>query len=149
MIARPLDLASRLRPASRDFDTLFYVNVGLLALFFALFGSRFVLSPGLSLNFQVPQVAGAGEGAMPTTSYLSVLRTGQIFTDDGLFSMAQLQDWLQAQAKQYRRPSLLIRASAGAPVSSLTEISNLAFKAGFIRVVLGAEEPAAPGAGGP
>jgi hypothetical protein len=135
MIVRPLDLASQLRPEPRDFDTLFYVNVGLLVLFFTLFGSRFVLAPGLGLNFQVPQV--------------SVLRTGQIFTDDGLFSMAQLQDWLQAQAKQYRRPSLLIRASSGAPVSSLTEISNLAFKAGFVRVVLGAEEPPAREAGGP
>jgi biopolymer transport protein ExbD len=142
MIVRPLDLASKLRPEPRDFDMLFYVNLGLLALFFTLFGSRFVLAPGLSLNFEVPQVAGAGQGATPTTSYLSVLRTGQIFTDDGLFSMAQLQDWLQAQAKQSRRPSLLIRASAGAPVSSLTEISNLAFKAGYVRVVLGAEEPA-------
>jgi biopolymer transport protein ExbD len=141
VIARPLDLASRLRAEPRDFDALFYVNVGLLALFFTLFGSRFVLAPGLGLDFQVPFVAGAQAGAAPTTSYISVLRTGQIFTDDGLFNPAQLEDWLKAQARQYRRPSLLIRASAGVPVSSLTQVYNLACKAGFVRVVVGAEEP--------
>jgi biopolymer transport protein ExbD len=142
MIVRPLDLASRLRPEPRDFDALFYVNAGMLALFFSLFGSRFVIAPGLELDFQVPVVAGAGEGAAPTTCYLSVLRTGQIFTDDGLFSLAQLRGWLEAQARLYRRPSLLIRASADVPISSLTEIDNLAHRAGFVRVVVGAEDPA-------
>jgi biopolymer transport protein ExbD len=142
MIVRPLDLASRLRPEPRDFDALFYVNVGLLGLFFTLFGSRFVLAPGLELDFQPPAVVGAGQGAEPTTCYLSVLRTGQIFTDDGLYNPAQLRVWLDAQAKLYRRPSLLIRASAGVPLSSLTQIANLAHGAGFVRVVVGAEEPA-------
>jgi biopolymer transport protein ExbD len=141
MIARPLGLAGRLRPEPRDADAVFYVNVCALALFFTLFGSRFVLAPGLGLDFELPQVAGAREGAAPTTCYISVLRTGQIFTDDGLFNLAQLQDWLNAQAKLYRRPSLLIRASAGVPLSSLARIFDLAHKAGF-RVVVGAEDPA-------
>lgn len=64
MIVRPLDLASRLRPEPRDFDALFYVNAGMLALFFSLFGSRFVIAPGLELDFQVPVVAGAGRGPL-------------------------------------------------------------------------------------
>ena len=45
MIARPLDLASRLRPPPHGTGALHYVNVGLLGLFFALFGSRFILAP--------------------------------------------------------------------------------------------------------
>jgi biopolymer transport protein ExbD len=146
VIARPLDLAARLRPEPRDFDALFYVNVGVLALFFTIFGSRFVLAPGLGLDFELPQVAGAREGAGPTTCYISVLRTGQIFTDDGLYSLAQLQDWLSAQARRSRRPTLLIRASAGVPLSSLSGIFDLARKAGF-RVVVGAEDPTAGSAG--
>jgi biopolymer transport protein ExbD len=147
MIVRPLDLVSRLRPEPRDFDAIFYVNVGVLALFFTLFGSRFVLAPGLGLDFELPQVAGVREGAGPTTCYISVLRTGQVFTDDGLFNLAQLQDWLNTQARRYRRPSLLIRASAGVPLSTLSRIFDLAHKAGF-RVVVGAEDPAAAGAAG-
>jgi hypothetical protein len=40
MITRPLDIASHLSPPPRSFDVLFYVNVGALAVFFFLFGSR-------------------------------------------------------------------------------------------------------------
>ena len=55
MITRPLDLASKLRPEPRSLDALFYVNVGVLALFFTMLGSRFVLAPGLGVDFQLPK----------------------------------------------------------------------------------------------
>src|ERR1035441_6645559 len=85
MIARPLDLASRLRPPPHGTGALHYVNVGLLGLFFSVFGSRFVLAPGLGVDFQLPQLSGARADASPTTSYIiNVLRSGQIFTEDGL-----------------------------------------------------------------
>ena len=106
MITRPLDLASRLSPEPRSFDFLFYVNVGLLALFFALFGSRFVLAPGLGVDFRLPQAAGARAGATGTTCYISVLRSGQILTDNGLLSIAELPDWLKARAQKDRQPRL-------------------------------------------
>ena len=95
MITRPLDLASRLRSAPRNFDALFYVNVGALALFFAMFGSRFVLAPGLGLDFRMPVLAGAMAGAATTQRVVSVLPSGQIFAADGLLNMAQLREWLQ------------------------------------------------------
>ena len=91
MIARPLDLASRLRPPPHGTGALHYVNVGLLGLFFAVFGSRFVLAPGLGIDFQLPQLSGAQAGAVQTTHVISVLRSGQIFTDAGLVDMPQLR----------------------------------------------------------
>ena len=68
MITRPLDLASKLRPPPRNLDMLFLVNGGLLVLFFMLFGSRFVLSPGLGVDFRLPVMAGALANATATTS---------------------------------------------------------------------------------
>ena len=59
MLTRPLELASRLRPAPRGLAWPFLVNAGLLVLFFSLFGSRFVLAPGLGVDFRLPTVAGA------------------------------------------------------------------------------------------
>src|SRR5580704_6450692 len=141
MIARPLDLATRLQPEPRNFDVLFYVNVGLLGLFFALFGSRFVLEPGLGVDFQLPTIAGAREGAIGTTSQISVLRSEQIFTDDGLLSLAKLPDWLKAQARKSRHPALLIRASANVPVDDIYKIISMARSAGFGQEILAAEEP--------
>ena len=142
MITRPLDLASRLRPLPRSLDALFFVNVGLLVLFFFLFGSRFVLAPGLGVDFRMPELAGAQAGAATTQRVISVLPSGQIFAD-GLLNMAQLRTWLKAEAAKLKQPSLLVRASAGVPLSELADIIGVAREAGYVRVVVGAEEPAA------
>jgi len=145
MIARPLDLASKLRPPPQSVGTLHYVNVGLLGLFFALFGSRFVLAPGLGVDFQLPQQPGAQAGAAQSSCVISVLRSGQIFTDEGLADMGQLRLWLKARAARESAPTLLIRASSGVTLSELIEIEGAAHEAGF-KVLLGAEDRG-PGSG--
>jgi len=142
MITRPLDLASRLRPEPRRLDTLFYVNVGALVFFFLVFGSRFVLAPGLGVDFTLATMKGALPGGF-TTSTISVKNSGQIFAD-GLLSMAQLREWLKGEAKKNKHPSLLVRMSAGVPVSVQYEITSAAREAGFEAVTVAAEEPAAP-----
>jgi biopolymer transport protein ExbD len=119
--------------------TLHYVNVGLLGLFFTLFGSRFVLAPGLGVDFQLPQQPGAQAGAAQASNVISVLRSGQIFTDEGLVDMGQLGEWLATRAARERTPTLLIRASAEVTLSELIEIEGAAHNAGF-KVLLGAED---------
>lgn len=146
MLTRPLDLSSRLRPEPRSFDALFYVNVGLIALFFSLAGSRFILSPGLGVDFRIPEMSGAVAGAAPTERVISVLPSGQIFAD-GLLNLPQLQVWLKAEAARLKQPSLLVRASEGVPLSEIAAITSAARAAGFVRVVVAAEEPAADSAG--
>jgi biopolymer transport protein ExbD len=146
MIARPLDLASRLRPPPHGTGALHYVNVGLLGLFFSLYGSRFVLAPGLGVDFQLPQLAGAQSGAVQATHVISVLRSGQIFSEDGLVDVGQLREWLKARAaRNEAHPTLLVRASAGVTLAKLGEIEDAAHEAGF-RVLLAAEEAGLPGA---
>ena len=148
MIARPFDISSRLRPEPRCFDFLFYVNVGLLVLFFTLFGSRFVLAPGLGIDFQIPSVAGAAAGAQITTHRITVRQSGQIFADDGgLVSLKQLAAWLEREKAATPQPSLLILASAAVRNDELAEIVSVARKTGF-SVIWGALEPGKPGDGG-
>ena len=141
MIARPLDLASRLRPAPHGTGALHYVNVAVLGLFFSVLGSRFVLAPGLGVDFELPQLPGARESAVQTSAYvINVLRSGQIFTEDGLVDMVQLRAWLKARAGAEHHPTLLIRASSGVTLSELMEIQGAARDAGFARVLWGAED---------
>jgi biopolymer transport protein ExbD len=139
MIARPLDLSARLRPPPHGTGALHYVNVGLLGLFFSLLGSRFVLAPGLGVDFQLPQLAGAQAGATQATRVISVLRSGQIFSEQGLVDIDQLREWLKLKAGRDTRQTLLVRASAGVTLSELVEIEEAAHDAGF-KVLLGAEE---------
>jgi len=147
MITRPLEIASRLQAEPRNFDFLFYVNGGLIVLFFMLFGSRFVLAPGMGLV--LPEVAGARAAAAATTCYISVKDSGQIYTGYGMLSSAELQVWLNARARESRQPSLLIRASRHVATNRLTEICSMAYKSGFVSVILAAEEPEGSGAGPP
>ena len=146
MITRPLNLLGHLRGEPTRLDAMFYVNVGLLAVFFLMFGSRFVLAPGLGVDFLVPSVQGASKGARTTTHQITVQRSGQILADDGLVTKRQLIEWLRREKSKTPKPSLLILASAGVTSDELAEIFSLAQDAGF-SVIWGALDPTAPGAG--
>jgi ABC-type transport system involved in cytochrome c biogenesis permease subunit len=138
MITRPLELSARLRPEPRNFDWLFFVNAGLLGLFFALFGSRFVLTPGLVLA----PIAGADANARAPTHVISVVDAAQVFAGDGLRKITDLREWLGKQATTAKAPLLLVRSGAETPLAVLAEISSAANAAGF-EVLLAASEPGA------
>jgi biopolymer transport protein ExbD len=145
MIVRPLELASRLRSEPRNLDWLFFVNAGLLVLFFSLFGSRFVLAPGLKLD--LPQMEGSDRSAVTTTHHISVTSAGVIFIDEGPVSLEQLKQWLKKEGAKTKHPALLVRASQGVNGKVQTEIVGAAAAAGFT-VQWAAEEPPAPGENG-
>ena len=148
MITRPLDLASRLRSPPRNFDGLFFVNAGLIVLFFSLWGSKFVLAPALGVGFQLPSAAGALVEARSPTSFISVTDFGQILAGDGLRTMEQLRSWLREEAKKASQPVLLVRASRGVALALAMEIESMAVEEGFVGVMLAAFEVGAPDSGG-
>lgn len=141
MITRPLELAAQLRPVPRNFDALFYVNVGLLALFFVLFGSAFVLSPSVGISFQLPQAAGANRNQTPFTDRITVVSAGQILVGDGIRSLPELRKWLQEKARSVKRPSLLIIVERDVAHSLVVDITGEANAAGFVHVQVSAIEP--------
>ena len=148
MITRPLELASRLRPEPRNFDWLFFVNAGLLVLFFSLGGSRFVLAPGLAVD--LPRLPGARAGATPTSHHISVTSSGGIFVDSGPVTPKELKRWLATEGEKWRRdagkknlrPALLVGASSEVKMGLLADLATAADAAGFT-VVWAEEEPPA------
>lgn len=147
MITRPLELVARLRPDPRNFDWLFYVNGGLIVLFFFLFGSRFVLAPGLGVSFQIPKMAGSTAGAALTTHRISVVRADLIFVDEGAINASDLRGWLDREAKKVQRPSLLVLVGSAVPTTVFTAIASSAHSAGFVHVQMATQEPAAQSGG--
>lgn len=145
MITRPLELASRLRPEPRSFDWLFYVNVGLLALFFSLFGSRFVLAPGLPVTFRLPTSQGGESALAVTTHRISVAGPNLVFVNDGAInSLKDLEAWMGREAKKTKQPSLLVLTSEEVPWAAIAEMSSAAYRAGFERVYFGTREAKTP-----
>ncbi len=143
MITRPLDLSSRLRPPPRSFDFIFYVNAGLIALMFVLFGSRFVLSPGLGVDFKVPTISAeaALNGAVPTDVVIAVKGADLAFVEGAKVDSNGLRRWLVERAKGHADLRLLIQADASLSTKDLTDICEMARQAGFAAVQIAAEPP--------
>ncbi|OHE78735.1 MAG: hypothetical protein A3G75_00555 [Verrucomicrobia bacterium RIFCSPLOWO2_12_FULL_64_8] len=145
MITRPLDLESRLRPPPRSIDALFLVNGALLVLFFFLFGSRFVLAPGLGVGFELPESSGAMRGAVPATVVISVQQSDMVLVPDAMLNYAQLRDWLKKRAKGEKDLVLLVHADRRrVPSEDVTIIAEMATSAGFARVQWAAEPKSNP-----
>ncbi len=131
MLTRPLELATKLQPEPRNFDALFFVNIGLIVLFFSLFGSAYVVAPGLGVDFRLPAVNGSSASGAVPTHVISITNSGQIFTGAGLRKIEELGDWLRQQGVGFPAPLLLVRASDGVPVSLMAAVANAARQAGF------------------
>lgn len=149
MITRPLDLLSKLRPAPRNYDLLFLVNGALIALFFSIFGSRFILSPGLRVDntdFELRKTTHAMENLVATRVTISVNANGQIWGDTGLINEPNLKEWLIRQAKRAPGSVLLIIGDSRASMAVCANIAETATAAGFAGVQLAAQQaPATPG----
>lgn len=140
MITRPLDLSSRLRPAPRGLDALFYVNVGALALFFVLFGSRFVLAPGLAVDFALPSASSAGTSTRITDLVVAVPASNMAVVDGAVLDFQALRGWLREHGggggDGDRSRRLLVQVSASLPARDLAALYAMAAEAGFAGVLI-------------
>lgn len=140
MITRPLELLSKLRRPPRNFDVLFFVNIAAIALFFLLFGSRFVLSPGLGVDFQLPQGGVATvSGAVPTDVVIAVSRSDMALVDGAVMDFARLKKWLAEKAAGKTGLRLLVQADRELSAGDVTAIYEMAREAGFAGVQFAAE----------
>lgn len=143
MITRPLDLSSRLKRPPRSFEALFYVNGLLIVLFFVLFGSRFVLSPGLGVSFQVPTLPHAVDAAAPADVVVAIKGPEMAFVEGAKVNFVGLRQYLVAKAKDRDGMRLLVQADATLTARDLTEVYEMARAAGFEAVHVAAEPPKA------
>lgn len=158
MITRPLDLSSRLRPPPRGLDALFYVNVGALVVFFLLFGSRFVLSPGLAVDFRLPTAGAAARAHLESDVVITVPDSDVAIVDGAVLNFASLGAWLREKANEpgsrllqpgQRLPEnrrLLVHVSDRLPARDLARVYALAAEAGFAGVLLATTGQAVPSA---
>ena len=147
MITQPLELQSRLSPSPRDLDFFAWVNVALIALFFGLLGSRFVLAPGLSIGvgsdntLELPQVSGATEGAGPASVVVSYRRDNVILFEGGMYTLVELRKHMEGYVKQHPGAVMLVRADRQVSVQAFADLCKMAESVGFANVLLAAEQP--------
>lgn len=137
MITKPLNLETHLRPVPRNFDWLFLVNGCMIVLFFMLFGSRFVLAPGLVMT--LPTMKGDTVSLAPASVVVSVPRANMVLFEDSLLTIPQLKARFVEYAKGRKGLSLLVRADREVPTQTLWEIVDAATAAGFAPVTFAAQ----------
>lgn len=147
MITRPLELESHLSPPPRDLDFVAWVNVGLIALFFTLLGSRFVLAPGLLIgtggqDFLLPTADGLQK--VPTASVVVNYRQDDVIIFEGaIIKLPELRDRLGAYAKQHPGEVLLLIADQRVSAQATVDLAATARSVGFVALlVAGGQAPA-------
>ena len=151
MITQPLELQSRLSPAPRDLDFFAWVNVGLIALFFGVMGSRFVLAPGLSVGvgnenaLALPQIGSATAGAGPASVVVSYRRDNVILFEGGMYNLTELRQHMTAYARKHPGAVMLVRADRQVSMQAFLDLCEMAREVGFANVLAAAEQaPAGP-----
>jgi len=149
MITRPLDLVARLSPPPRDLDFVAWVNAGVIVLFFALLGSRFVLAPG-----PVIDVSGPGTIELPSTGMVtestggasvvvSYRRNNVILFEGGMYTLPELRKHLDDYAKNNPGAVMLVRADRQVTLQDFLALCDMARAVGFTSVQAAAE-PSTP-----
>lgn len=147
MITSPLDLQSRLSPPPRDLDFFAWVNVGVIALFFGLLGSRFVLASGETIGLQggggidLPRAGSAAINAEETSVVLSYRSDNVILFEGGKYALPELKKHMEAYAKKHPDAVMLVRADRQVSMQAFLDLCEMARAAGFARVVAAAEQP--------
>ena len=149
MITRPLDLESRLSPPPRDLNFVAWVNVGMIALFFGLLGSRFVLAPGLQIGvgepgaIELPSTGPASAGTAAASVVVSYRRDNVILFEGGMYTLAELRKHLEGYVRSHPGAVMLVRADRQVSVQAFFDLCDMARAVGFASVQAAAE-PAAP-----
>jgi biopolymer transport protein ExbD len=149
MITRPLELESRMSPPPRDLDFVAWVNVGVIVLFFTLFGSSFVLAPGLPVGvgepaaLVLPSVGVASQGAGAASVVVSYRSDRLILFEGGMYSLSELRKHMAGYAQKHPGAVMLVRADRQVTVQAFADLCEMARAVGFANVLLAAEPPPA------
>ena len=151
MITQPLELQSRLSPPPRDLDFFAWVNVGLIALFFGLLGSRFVLAPGVAVglggenSLVLPQIGTAMAEAGPASVVVSYRRDNVILFEGGMYNLRELRQHMAAYAQKHPGAVMLVRADREVSMQDFLKLCEMAKEVGFANVLAAAEHSAPAG----
>lgn len=121
------------RSPSALLDTIPWINLVLLIIFFIITQSATLKKPGLQVDLPV---ARATSGARYDAHVLTVPQEGVYYFADERVRWAALADRLRETARQNPDAELIIEADGSLTHKALTGIYNLAVDSGWKKVVL-------------
>ncbi len=144
MITRPFNFESRLKELPTRFDSIPFINVGLLGLFFVLLSSRFVLAPGIAIDLPTVEGVPRDVAAASRVLTLSESQGAEMLIFEGrMCTLESFKQLLEARKGEFESDVLLVRADRDVSLQLLAKVWALGAQAGFSRILLAAEPGAA------
>jgi biopolymer transport protein ExbD len=140
MITKPFNFESHLRRPVARFESMPFINVCLIALFFTVFKSPYVMAPGSTV--ELPKTRGAPIDAVATSRVLTVGENDgrEMLIFDGRFhKIDTLGEALKVRVAESPGETLLIRADRDVSMQLLVRICEMAEQSGYARIHLAAE----------
>lgn len=145
-LTAPLNLRRYLRRQDDRMDSVPFVDLMLLGLFFSLTSSSFLLPPGVPIN--LPRNEGTAIVSEPVAAVVTVLPpapgedSGLIIFGGDIIHQNALEEALREFLRVHPsgEPILLLKMDAKASISQLVSISSAARSSGFSAVQIAAEE---------
>ena len=143
MVTQPLDLQSHLRPPPRSLDVFYFADVALIALFFLIMGSKFVLAPGMPMD--LPVMEESSSLAQSADVVVSMRGDEGVLFEGGMFPLEAFQSKLAEIVKARGAETVLVRIDRQVTAQGLLDLCAVARRAGAKHVQIAAEErPEAP-----
>lgn len=117
-----------------------FVDLCAIGLFFALFSSKFVMAPGITLA--LPEVDNPQVAISPYNEVVSISEVKgeeMIFFQDSVLNLESFARYLEKRGGVQDGTTLLVRADARVTMQTLSSLSEIAMRAGYAKVQLAAE----------
>lgn len=138
MVTQPLELQSHLRGRPRNLDVFYFADLALLAVFFLLMGSQFVLAPGMPMD--LPVLPNSTELAQPADLVVSFRSDDAVLFEGGLYPLGAFQSRLAEVVKARGAETILVRVDRQVTAQGLLNLCAAARSAGAKHVQIAAEE---------
>ena len=148
LITRPLNLRSYMQRPDLRFNSVPFLDVCIIVLFFALANSRFILASGVGIDFKELDLPQAGESLVagrPTVGNFTMVSFRQddiIMFEGGRYLLDRVERPLQRYVEQngLEGSVLLIKLDRSVPTEQLLRLCEIARRAGFSGVQIAATD---------
>ncbi len=140
MITSPLELKRQLPEPDNRINLVPFFDLCVIGLFFALYSSRFVFAPGVTIDLS--EVDVSARTGLPTPAVLTVRDNNILLFEGEIFRLEALNEKLAQFVieEKIEGAALLIKADKSVAMQEILHICDLARKAGFEQVHLAADE---------
>ena len=138
MLSQPLNLDKYIRTKPESgLETVPIIDILIIVVFFGLFGSPFVMPPGLEVDLEVSENLVSGVGV---TAVLTLKRDDMLLFEGQNLKLHQFEEKAREYLEGKESAVLLLRLDPGIKMETFFKISGEAKKAGFSKVHVAGEK---------